>query len=480
MPPVGPQGARGGLITAVVIFTIGFVTATIFAIYFGVALNKEQDLRKTDLTRSRKIYLDATSPRIVALETEASSNPNLREKTAMAAAIDETQQLSEVIGGHDAAATTQPTVSVVKAHEALTQAAAKTGITLPSDLAGAVEALATYAAGQAQQAQDLRKAQTEGAADAARKIAQTSEVAQHVQADLAKEDDQRKQALDQAEKNHADYISKLAEYSSNLDKERQQFNDSLKKLEATVSDKDKRIDNLKKSYETLENKLAGRRLSVEDPIVRRSPGTINSVASEDVVYIDLGSGEHVLPGMTFVVYNRHDGVPKLGDGMSPENMPAGEGSIEVESVGAYSSQCRIIKTEVGRHINQGDLIANLVYDRNTKFNFVVYGKFDLGQTDQPKDSDREKIEALVIKWGGRIQPKIDVDTDFVVMGAEPKVESFSPDELQDPFNVKQKQDEEAQLKAYTDVLNQAKEYHIPVMNQNRFLYFCGYYENAQQ
>jgi hypothetical protein len=480
MPPVGPQGSRGGLITAVVVFTIGFVTATIFAIYFGVALNKEQDLRKTDLTRSRKIYLDATSPRIVALETEAAGNPNLREKTAMAAAIDETQQLSEVISGQSSAATTQPTVSVERAHEALSEAAAKTGITLPGDLAGAVEALATYAAGQAQQADDLRKAQVEGAADAARKIAETSKVAQDAQANIDKENEAQKQALDQAEKMHADYNAKLAEYSTNIDKERQQYNDSLKKLEATVADKDKRIDTLKKQYETLENKLAGRRLSVTEPIVRRSAGTINSVASEDVVYIDLGAGEHVLPGMTFEVYNRHDGIPRLGDGMSPDNMPVGEGSIEVESVGEYSSQCRVIKTEVGRHINQGDLIANLVYDRNTKFNFVVYGKFDLAQTDQPKDADREKIEALITKWGGKLQPKINVDTDFVVMGAEPKVDTFTADDLQDPFNVSLKQTQEAELQAYTDVLNQAKEYHIPVMNQNRFLYFCGYYENAQQ
>jgi hypothetical protein len=477
MPSVGPQGSRGGLITAVVIFTIGFVTSTIFAIYFGVALNKEQDLRKTDLTRSKKIYLDATSPRIVALESEAASNPNLREKTAMAAAIDETQQLSEAISGP----TTQPTNSLVQANQALAQAAAKTGINnLPPDLSGAVIALANYAAGQAQQVQDLRQAQTKGASDAASKIAETSEVAQHAEQDLNKENDLRKQMLDQQEKDHADYNAKLAEYSRNIDGERQQYNDSLKKLEATVADKDKRIDSLKKQYETLENRLAGRRLSVIDPIVRRSQGTINSVASEDVVYIDLGQGEHILPGMTFEVYNRHDGVPKLGDGMSSEDMPAGEGSIEVEQVGAYSSQCRIIKTEVGQHINQGDLIANMVYDRNTRFDFVVYGKFDLGQTGQPKDADREKIEALIIKWGGKMQPKIDADTDFVVMGAEPKVEQFSADDLQDPFNVSTKQKEEAELKAYDDVLNQAKELHIPIMNQNRFLYFCGYYENSQE
>jgi len=480
MPPVGPQGSRGGLIAAVVIFTIGFVTATIFAIYFGVALSKEQDLRKTDLTRSHKIYLDATSPRIVALETEAASNPNLREKTAMAAAIEETQQLSEAIAGHDSSATTQPTASVERAHEALAQAAAKTGITLPSDLAGAVEALGTYAAGQAQQADDLRKAQTEGAADAAKKIAETSEVAKNAQADLGKQNEAQKQAMDQAEKMHTEYNAKLAEYGTNFDKVQRQYNDTLKELEATVSDKDKRIDTLKKQYETLENKLAGRRLSVTEPIVRRSEGTITSVATEDVVYINLGAGEHVLPGMTFEVYNRHDGIPRLGDGMSSENMPVGQGSIEVESVGQYSSQCRVIKTELGRHINPGDLIANLVYDRNTRFNFVVYGKFDLGQTDQPKDADRAKIEALIVKWGGKLQPKINVDTDFVVMGAEPKVDSFTADDLQDPFNVSLKQKQEAELQAYTDVLNQAKEYHIPVMNQNRFLYFCGYYQSAQE
>jgi len=162
---------------------------------------------------------------------------------------------------------------------------------------------------------------------------------------------------------HLDYNTKLAQYGADIDAERQHFNDALKKLEATVADKDKRIENLKKNLETVENRLAGRRQGVEDTVVRRSEGTINSVASEDVVYIDLGSGEHVVPGMTFEVYNRHEGIPHLGDGMSSENMPSGEGAIEVESVGAYSSQCRVIKTEVGQHINQGDLIHNLVYDR---------------------------------------------------------------------------------------------------------------------
>src|SRR5438477_631735 len=43
MPPVTPQSSRAGLITAVVIFVVLFVAATIFAIYYAVDANKTHD-----------------------------------------------------------------------------------------------------------------------------------------------------------------------------------------------------------------------------------------------------------------------------------------------------------------------------------------------------------------------------------------------------------------------------------------------------
>src|SRR5436305_1970944 len=43
MPPVAPQSSRAGLITAVVIFVVLFVAATIFAIYYAVDANKTHD-----------------------------------------------------------------------------------------------------------------------------------------------------------------------------------------------------------------------------------------------------------------------------------------------------------------------------------------------------------------------------------------------------------------------------------------------------
>lgn len=166
--------------------------------------------------------------------------------------------------------------------------------------------------------------------------------------------------------------------------------------------------------------------------------------------------------------------------MEAEDMPVGLGSIEVQEVLASVSQCRVVKTEIGAHFSEGDLIANLVYDRNTKYNMMVYGKFDLAQTGKPNDGDRKKVEALIAEWGGNVQQKINEDTDFVVMGREPEIETFTPEELADPLNKQTQDDEKAEYDAYESVLNKAVSLGIPIMNQNRFLYFCGYYDNAQR
>ena len=36
------------------------------------------------------------------------------------------------------------------------------------------------------------------------------------------------------------------------------------------------------------------------------------------------------------------------------------------------------------------------------------------------------------------------------------------------------------LDAYQEVKKQAIEYHIPILNQNRFLYYVGYFESAKR
>ena len=71
MPAVpGPQGSRGGLITAVAIFTILFVVSTIFAIYYGVENSKIQDEFATYKKQQESVVRNPASPDVADLRAD--------------------------------------------------------------------------------------------------------------------------------------------------------------------------------------------------------------------------------------------------------------------------------------------------------------------------------------------------------------------------------------------------------------------------
>jgi len=57
---------------------------------------------------------------------------------------------------------------------------------------------------------------------------------------------------------------------------------------------------------------------------------------------------------------------------------------------------------------------------------------------------------------------------------------YSPEELQQPIQKAKFDEAQAALKAYNDARDQAVSLHIPVMNQNRFLYYTGYFEASKK
>ena len=480
MPAVGPQGSRGGLLAAVVVFTILFVTATIFAIYFGVDDSKKTDALQTQLDKSKLTYSaqDLASQRYQALFKNARG-----PKTVLQMSFADSQALADVIAGKSAAHSSDPLTAAAQAQKALTDASQKlTAINLTPNmsLVDAINKLAAYASDQQYQNTALRLSQTAAAGDASKQIAEMQERAQKAEGDLAAANKVKDAALDAQQKAENDSQARIKEMSLAMDGERQKMNKELLSAQQQQETTAKELDSTKLMASKLVQKLSGRRVSPIDPLLRQPDGFITSVASSDVVYINLGQGDHIVPGMTFEVYSRREGIPKQEDLMQAEDMPVGLGSIEVEEVLASVSQCRVVKTEIGQHFSEGDLIANLVYDRNTKYNMMVYGKFDLGQTGKPNDGDRKKVEALIAEWGGSVQNKITEDTDFVIMGKEPEIETFTAEELGDPLNKQTQDDEKAEYDAYEAVLNKAVSLGIPIMNQNRFLYFCGYYDNAQR
>ncbi len=480
MPAVGPQGSRGGLITAVVVFTILFVTATIFAIYFGVDDNKHTELLSTQAKRTQEIY---SSQDLVSQQYNQLNKNRKPGQTVLQAAFQNSQDLSELVNGKTAAGAVQPSAAADSARKALSDAAGRVkalNLTTSMSLVEAINKLANFAAEQEYTSTSLRAEQQRAAGDAATQIRLAQQLTQKANDDVAAANKIKQDALDQAQKAQNDSVARITAMSSSMDGERKNFNAELQKAQQLVEAKDRQLDQEKRMAIALTDKLDLRRISPSDPLLRQADGMISSVASESVVYINLGSGDHLVPGMTFEVYAHREGIPKQDDLMSAESMPVGEASIEVERVFQSDSQCRVLKMEPGRHINEEDLIANLVYDRNTKYNFIIYGNFDLGQTGQAKAGDRDKIAALVTEWGGHVQKAITVDTDFVVMGKVPEVRQFTQDELQDPLNRRLLDDQKAEYQAYEDELDKARELHIPIMNQNRFLYFCGYYDNAQR
>ena len=81
-------------------------------------------------------------------------------------------------------------------------------------------------------------------------------------------------------------------------------------------------------------------------------------------------------------------------------------------------------------------------------------------------------------FGGKLIDKVGVDTDFVVLGKEPTIPVIPPEEREDPFQQKRLREAQEALDAYLEVQRQATDLRIPVLNQNRFLYLVGYYNQA--
>ena len=65
-----------------------------------------------------------------------------------------------------------------------------------------------------------------------------------------------------------------------------------------------------------------------------------------------------------------------------------------------------------------------------------------------------------------------------MLGKEPVVPNFTREELNDPINAARLAEATQLAEQYETVKRQAIELHIPILNQNRFLYFVGYYNQA--
>jgi hypothetical protein len=482
MPPIPQQqSSRTGLITALVV-------AIVFAVGFLIwAIMANADLNKTtgELTNARgkynKVISDAQIASVADLQSQMSADPaSPRSGTLVDAAVEQRQALMNLLLGNKSATEKQANDAYAALLASFKDNAGLKNASIPPN-AGALGVAKTLAEKAKSDADELAKARAE--LDKANKGLQAA-VASHA-AEIAKRDQMVQEAQAAAQKATADATAAIAEKQKQVDDLSGQVvaaNKALSDFQAQAQVSEQTLNRKlegNQSMITKLNQLLGRfRPNGKDSIVRNVDARITQISSDNICYIDLGYGNHVSPGLTFEVYDRFEGIPKMSD--SDQELPKGKASIEIISVGQNSSQCRVIRSGTGQTLTQGDLCANIVYDRNVKHVFYVYGKFDMDNNGVATDAEAEVVKNLITRWGGKLTDKLGPEVDFVVMGKEPVVPVYGAEELQQPLNKAKYDEAKAALDAYDKTRNDAIGLSIPFMNQTRFLYYTGYFDASKR
>jgi len=488
MPPIAPnpQQSRAGLITALVVFVILFVTSAIFAIYFNTQWQASIRDKQISLDRLRPFASDtaATNAQVIAVKDEgAKQRPPV---SGIEYAISQRDTIAKLFSGNPngdlvegITNDTMRALDPLKGDLPTKLKAANIPVSLKTDdmlgnqrvLVDQLIAYNTDAANAraAQKAAEDKVNTANAARDTAlaakdKEIAAASQKATDADAATTKARDTIKAMIADIQKASDEAVAKANSSTTVAQTE-------ITKLQASLK---KSID----EAERLQKQLARYRLNPTRALLQPA-GTVTRAAGNNIVFINLGRGDQVSAGLTFEVYDKLKGLPSLtvANPENPDALLPGKASIEVIRILEGTSECRIIKQGV-LPIVEGDLILNLVYNTHTKFAFAVYGEFDLANSGQATPGDADVIRRLVSQWGGRTMDQVAVDTDFLVLGKEPVVLPLP----ESPTALDQERHDKAvkALDAYQEVRSQAIKYSIPILNQNRFLYFVGYYDQAKR
>jgi hypothetical protein len=252
---------------------------------------------------------------------------------------------------------------------------------------------------------------------------------------------------------------------SDLEKERDTADNLNLQLRKTEAELKVASDSLKDARDKLAQ-FTGQ--PDNEPQIRQPDGEVLLVDEySKIVHINIGSEQHVYPGLTFGVYEQNVPIPKDGKG---------KGEIEVFNIAKNMSTARITKSDPMNPILKGDVVANLVWSKDQPNIFVVSGEFDLDGNGTNDPEAANKIKALIENWGGKIEDAVSVNTTFVVLGTTPTVlERPTYDQLAiDPLAMEKYEASLKRLEDYKQVLKQAEALNIPILNYERFLYLIGY------
>ncbi len=186
-----------------------------------------------------------------------------------------------------------------------------------------------------------------------------------------------------------------------------------------------------------------------------------------IVQINLGSDNRVYRGLTFSVYDKASGV-------SSDDEPKAE--IEIFAIKSKTAAARILSSDRKNPIATGDIIANLIWDENASNEFVIVGNFDLDGNGQSDFDAKDRLAALIRKWGGTVTDVVSAKTDYVIVGTEPTVppEPTFEQLTADPEARTRFERAQALATHYEEIRKKAQSFYIPTLTYERFLYLIGY------
>lgn len=139
-------------------------------------------------------------------------------------------------------------------------------------------------------------------------------------------------------------------------------------------------------------------------------GRVLSVNEVDrTVLLDVGSTRGLRPGLVLRVYDPGEARPQAGDFKAVVEV------VAVES-GALA-RARIRSDAVGDPILPGDGVATSLWSPDGTFEAVIVG---FVQVDADQKSDQDRLQQMIERIGGRVEPKVSTSTTMVIDAGLPQ------------------------------------------------------------
>jgi hypothetical protein len=268
-------------------------------------------------------------------------------------------------------------------------------------------------------------------------------------------------SYDESRARHAERIATFEQQREEMQKQCQEDIDQQRVL---TRDLREQYDVLFARFEEQRAKLGQAQVSpLPLATARQGDGrVVMAKPGENVVYIDLGARDHLTLGLEFAVYDSLAGVPEDG---------RAKARIEVSAIYDDTALCRIVEMLTNEAIKVDDIINNPVYDRDRTLKFFVLGDFDLDGDNRPDPDGRQRIEAIIERSGGQLEPRLNAQVDFVVLGGPPPAPRRSP-QFTEAEDIQYQAAKRAEDR-YNELAATMKALAVPAMTQSVFLNFVA-------